>query len=68
MALLVALAALVFALLRSNQPDPKMALLLALLHNLPAEEDTGPESEGKENAEPRGNTNASGLHIFDFFA
>jgi len=66
-ALLVAVAALVLSLLRSNKPDPKMALLLALLHELPAEEDTGSESEGEEIPEPRGNTNASGSHVFDFF-
>jgi hypothetical protein len=67
-ALLVAVAALVFSLLRSNKPDPKMAFLLTLLHELPAEEDTGQEAEGKENPEPQGKTNASGSHIFDFFA
>jgi len=67
-ALLVALAALVLGLLRSNKPDPKMALLLTLLRELPAEEETGPESEDKENPEPRGNTTVSGSHIFDFFA
>jgi len=34
-ALLVAVAALVFSLLRSNRPDPKLALLLRLIKRLP---------------------------------
>jgi hypothetical protein len=34
-ALLVAVAALVFSLLRSNRPDPKLALLQRLIKRLP---------------------------------
>jgi hypothetical protein len=34
-ALLVAVAALVFSLLRSNRSDPKLALLLRLIKRLP---------------------------------
>jgi hypothetical protein len=33
--LLAAVAALVFGLLRSNRPDPKLALLLRLIKRLP---------------------------------
>lgn len=36
--LLIALAALVYALLRTNRPDPKMIMFLALLNGLPKSE------------------------------
>jgi len=66
--LLVALAVWLFTLLRTKRPDPKMALLLKLLENLPKDEQE-PCSES-ESAKPSRHNEVThaGPRSFDFFA
>ena len=69
--LLVVLVVIVFAMVRSRRPDPKMAFLLGLLANLPAEEgEQKPSRQAKvsDQPEPSSSVSTFGSHIYDFFA